>query len=130
MEIPVYVFTGLLDSGKTLDIPEEEYITGSGQKKLLHMVKVPVRGENGAEKRIAPHKNVALRRHACITTYYGLRELIEYKFGILYPGEDIRKVAPSDARLRELYNIYQYDYMDLDRLYSEIASMGYVIVEA
>ena len=37
----------LLDSGKTLDIPEEEYITGSGQKKLLHMVKVPVRGENG-----------------------------------------------------------------------------------
>ena len=100
------------------------------QMKKKDIAVQTVRGENGAEKRIAPHKNVALRRHACITTYYGLRELIEYKFGILYPGEDIRKVAPSDARLRELYNIYQYDYMDLDRLYSEIASMGYVIVEA
>ena len=37
----------LLESGQTLDIPVEEYITGGGQKKLLHMVKVPVRGENG-----------------------------------------------------------------------------------
>ncbi len=36
----------LLESGQTLDIPEEEYITGSGQKKLLHMIKVPVKGEN------------------------------------------------------------------------------------
>lgn len=29
----------------------------------------------------------------------------------------------------ELYKIYQYDYMDLDRLYSEISAMGYKIVE-
>ena len=37
----------LLESGKTLDIPEEEYITGSGEKRLLHMIKVPVEGGNG-----------------------------------------------------------------------------------
>lgn len=47
----------------------------------------------------------------------------------MYPGEDINNVPPTDSRLRELYNIYQYDYMDLDRLYSEISSMGYKIVE-
>ena len=32
----------LLASRKTLDIPEEEYVTGDGKHKLLHMVKVPV----------------------------------------------------------------------------------------
>ena len=37
----------LLESGKALDIPEEEYVTGSGEKKLLHMIKVPVGGAEG-----------------------------------------------------------------------------------
>lgn len=35
----------LLESGKILDIPEEEYITGDGQKKILHMIKIPVSAE-------------------------------------------------------------------------------------
>lgn len=34
----------ILQSGQTQDIPEEEYITASGEKKLLHLVKVPVLG--------------------------------------------------------------------------------------
>lgn len=85
--------------------------------------------KEGNVKIVAPHKNTALKQHACLTTYYGLKELIEYKFGVMYPGEDINNVPPTDSRLRELYNIYQYDYMDLDRLYSEISSMGYKIVE-
>lgn len=37
----------VLDAGKTLNIPEEEYLTAGGEKKLLHMVKVPVDGGNG-----------------------------------------------------------------------------------
>lgn len=32
----------ILKNGKTLDIPEEEYVTASGEKKILHLVKVPV----------------------------------------------------------------------------------------
>lgn len=32
----------ILQDGKTLDIPEEEYITPKGEKKLLHLVKTPV----------------------------------------------------------------------------------------
>ena len=40
----------LLDSGETLDIPEEEYVTGSGKKKRLHMIKVPVKGEKEEEQ--------------------------------------------------------------------------------
>lgn len=32
----------LLETKQTLDIPEEEYVTGDGIRKLLHLVKVPV----------------------------------------------------------------------------------------
>lgn len=35
----------LLDTGEILDIPEEEYITADGNKKILHMIKVPVAEE-------------------------------------------------------------------------------------
>lgn len=38
----------LLETEQTLEIPEEEYVTGDGKHKLLHMVKVPV---VGGEKR-------------------------------------------------------------------------------
>ena len=36
----------ILKQGKTVDIPEEEYITPSGEKKLLHIVKAPVKEGN------------------------------------------------------------------------------------
>ena len=36
----------ILKTGKTVDIPEEEYITPSGEKKLLHLVKAPVKEGN------------------------------------------------------------------------------------
>ena len=32
----------ILQKGKTLDIPEEEYINAKGEKKLLHIIKTPV----------------------------------------------------------------------------------------
>ena len=99
------------------------------QMKKKDIVAKEEMDKEGNVKIVAPHKNTALKQHACLTTYYGLKELIEYKFGVMYPGEDINNVPPTDSRLRELYNIYQYDYMDLDRLYSEISSMGYKIVE-
>lgn len=38
----------ILRDGKTLDIPEEEYNAANGEKKILHLVKVPV--SSGAEK--------------------------------------------------------------------------------
>lgn len=37
----------VLESGKPLDIPEEEYTTEKGMKRLLHMVKVPVSDAEG-----------------------------------------------------------------------------------
>lgn len=40
----------LLESGETLHIPEEPYVTGDGSTKLLRMVKVPVSNSKDAEK--------------------------------------------------------------------------------
>lgn len=71
-----------------------------------------------------PHKNIELKQHACVTAYYGLDELIRFKFKTFYPGEDFKN---DDERALALANIYRYDYMDLDRLYGEITSMGYVL---
>lgn len=39
----------LIDNDQLLDIPVEEYVTSTGEKKLLHLIKVPIRGENPQE---------------------------------------------------------------------------------
>ncbi len=74
-----------------------------------------------------PHKNAEQKRHACITSYYGLHELISYKYKCMY-GEDLDESKyGNNAKLQELGKIYAYDYMDLDRIYSEITALGYII---
>ena len=84
--------------------------------------------DNGNTVKTMPHKNTALKQHGCLTTYYGLNELIEYKYKTLYPEESLSEAIYKDnPRLHELSKIYAYDYMDLDRLYSEITAMGYKI---
>lgn len=76
------------------------------------------------------HKDIAKKRHACITTYYGLDELIKFKYGLLNPDADMRKLDyKTDETLRALGKIYAYDYMDLDRLYAEITAMGFKLIE-
>ena len=35
----------------------------------------------------------------------------------------------DDENVLNLAKIYEYDYMDLDRLYSEITAMGYKLVK-
>lgn len=40
----------ILQNGQKLDIPEEEYLTADGEKKLLHLVKVPVCTQEGAKR--------------------------------------------------------------------------------
>lgn len=97
---------------KKKDMPVTESIDSAGNRTITVL-----------------HKDLTRKLHGCLTTYYGLKDLIEYKFSLMYPGEDIRKVPPTDARLRELYNLYQYDYMDLDGLYTDISTIGYKIIE-
>ncbi|MCM1306924.1 MAG: hypothetical protein NC037_02240 [Bacteroides sp.] len=85
--------------------------------------------EQGNVVRSLPHKNTELKQHACLTTYYGLDELIKFKYEKLYGNSDCdTPVAAYNARINELAKIYAYDYMDLDRIYSEITAMGYKLV--
>lgn len=97
-------------------------------KKYMMQVKTSVDAE-GRTFRSVPHKDTAHKLHACLTTYYGLKELIEFKFSLLYPGEDFESVPPDDERLRELYKIYVYDYFGLDELFDQLSSMGYTLIK-
>lgn len=97
---------------KKKDMPVMESVDSDGNRKITVL-----------------HKDLSRKLHACLTTYYGLKELIEYKFSIMYPDENVKDVSTKDARLRELYNLYQYDYMDLDKLYTDISAIGYKIIE-
>ncbi|MDE6585065.1 MAG: hypothetical protein K2K80_00085 [Clostridia bacterium] len=99
------------------------------QMKKADMHIVEKCDDKGNVQRTIPHKNTAAKEHACLTTYYGLNELITYKYKELYPDEILNETSYiNNARLQELSKIYAYDYMDLDRLYSEITAMGYVLV--
>ncbi|MDE7108118.1 MAG: hypothetical protein K2O39_07335 [Clostridiales bacterium] len=99
------------------------------QMKKADMNVVDTVDKKGNPVKSMPHKNTDLKQHACITTYYGLNELIEYKYKTMYPDEAFdEKHYKDNAHLTELGKIYAYDYMDLDRLYSEITAMGYKLV--
>lgn len=100
------------------------------QMKKRDMYIVERTDESGNTVKTLPHKDAESKRHGCITSYYGLNDLITYKYGVLNPEADITKLDyATDERLRDLGRIYAYDYMDLDKLYSEISAMGYVIVK-
>ena len=99
------------------------------QMKKADMKVVDDGDKEGNVVRSMPHKVAAKKQHACLTTYYGLNELIVYKYKALYPDKILSEANyKMDDGLQELAKIYAYDYMDLDRLYSEITAMGYKLV--
>ncbi len=85
--------------------------------------------DEGNTVKVLRHKNPHLKQHACITTYYGLKELVAYEYSMWYPCEELREENYKDnPKLQKVSKIYAYDYMDLDRLYGEITAMGYKLV--
>lgn len=97
------------------------------QMSKEEMLKAVKTDENG--KITAPHKDTENKKHACLTTYEGLDELIKFKYSLMYPNADINSLSPTDESLCRLGKLYAYDYMDLDRLYSVFESLGYSIVK-
>ncbi len=76
------------------------------------------------------HKDTEHKKHACLTTYYGLNELITYKYKCMHPEMPLSEENyKNNANLQEISKIYAYDYMDLDKIYREITSMGYKLVK-
>lgn len=99
-----------------------------GQMKKSEMRVVEKTKADGTTVKTLPHKDTSKKLHACLTTYYGLHELIKFKYETLYGEKLTEDIYKTDDRLRELGKIYAYDYMDLDRLYSEITAMDYVLI--
>ena len=72
------------------------------------------------------HKDDARRLHGCLTTYYGLDELISYKADLLAADAKSRGEAfDRDATVAVLSSVYRYDYMALDGLFSDAQIYGY-----
>lgn len=67
--------------------------------------------------------------HACLTTYYGLHELLQVDYELLYGRTFTEADYKTDERLRKLAEIYSYDYMDLDKIYSQLTKTGHAIVD-
>lgn len=73
------------------------------------------------------HKNIARKRHACLTTYQGLDQLIRYKYDktvaeIKQGKENIAEPDPN-----ALAAIYRYDYMVIDGMYDALQNLEYSI---
>lgn len=97
------------------------------QMKKADMQVAESKDEKGNVIKTVPHKNIALKQHACITTYYGLDQLIKFKYELINNETLTESGYKNNERLQSLSKIYAYDYMDLDRLYSEITAMGYIL---
>lgn len=75
------------------------------------------------------HKNTPAHRHACLTTYLGLDDLIEYKLSRLNEEKKKGERMIVGADKNELAMIYRYDYMVTDGMYDALKRLGYSITD-
>ena len=113
----------LLETGKTMDIPEEEYLTGGGEKKLLHMIKVPV-SEGGNE---APQFVVTLvediterkaQERALVETKNFLQTLLDQVPVAIYARGLDDQMSFVNRRAHELFPDEQ-EYLAKDDFYGQ-----------
>lgn len=74
------------------------------------------------------HKDIARRRHACLTTYAGLKQLIDHKYETLQSASHEGKNV-GEVKLNNLADIYRYDYMVIDNLYEALTRLDYSIIK-
>ena len=104
----------LLESGKALDIPEEEYVTGAGEKKLLHMIKVPVDPQDGETPFVVTLvEDITERKaqeRALVETKNFLQTLLDQVPVAIYARDKEDKLSFVNRRAHELFpdeNEYQ-----------------------
>ena len=74
------------------------------------------------------HKDVEKKRHACLTTYQGLDELIRYKHETIKKRMESGDKDVISADIKSLSALYRYDYMVIDGIYEALHQLGYSIV--
>lgn len=105
------------------------FLSGFRQMKKEKFPKVK---ENKME-----HKDENNKEHACLTTYDGIKEVIDCKYKILDSISDASNAVSNDSDNESEKNsnktnvykgklgLYSYDYISLDNLFAEIVSLGY-----
>ena len=74
------------------------------------------------------HKNIEKKRHACLTSYLGLDQLIRYKHETIKKRIECGHNNVADDDLKTLASLYRYDYMVMDGMYEALQQLGYSIV--
>ena len=97
----------ILLSGKILDIPEEEYITASGERKLLHLVKVPVVGPTPEESFIVTLvEDITLRQQQerdLLETKNTLQSILEHVPVAIYARSIDDKISFINKQAQALF---------------------------
>ena len=85
--------------------------------------------QNNKGREDLQHKDKEKLRHACLTSYQGLDELIQYKYKTLKEESEKgeRKVGQVDFNAQAA--IYRYDYMVVDGMHEALSGLGYSIVK-
>ena len=103
------------------------YYLLSGYKPLPFDEFVWARNDKG--KDVLKHKDTDRRRHACLTTYEGLDELISYKYQTMQEAVQKGEKEVGAISRESLADLYRYDYMVIDGMYDALTGLGYSIVK-
>ena len=97
----------LLKSGKIINIPEEPYITASGEEKLLHLIKVPVKGDFGQESFVVTMVEDVTEKRAqersLIETKNSLQTILEYVPVAIYARKVDDTLCYINRRAHEIF---------------------------
>ena len=112
----------ILRGGKTLDIPEEEYATANGEKKILHLVKVPVSaGEHSEQYVITLVEDITEKREQernLMETKNTLQSILEHVPVAIYARTVDDKVSFVNRRSLEMFP-GETEYRFEDNFYGE-----------
>ena len=97
----------VLLSGRILDVPEEEYVTATGERKLLHLVKVPVVGAAPEERFVVTLvEDITQRRRQerdLLETKNSLQSILEHVPVAIYARSMDDKISFLNHRAQEMF---------------------------
>ena len=110
----------VLLSGRILDIPEEEYKTASGERKLLHLVKVPIIGTREEERFVVTLvEDITERRQQerdLLETKNSLQSILEHVPVAIYARSVDDKISFINKRALEMFP-GETEYKNEDNFY-------------
>ena len=112
----------VLTSGQIMDIPEEEYITATGERRLLHLVKVPVVGATEEERFVVTLvEDITVRRQQerdLLETKNSLQSILEHVPVAIYARSMDDKISFLNKRALAMFP-GETEYKGSDNFYGQ-----------